>query len=261
MPRVLGYCWVCIFIFVEIGFAQTDVKLSKTKVNPCSAGSHWVRAHFRRAYTRADGKSFRATQVSAHCSANPSGYDFWDPKLKDLLPSGWPRKGEIGRRWSQEERERVLEALGFLPANFRSSNLQGIFRGSHSLDFSNQATSDHRGNIVLYDNAFNRSENLTQILAHELAHRAFDDLSATDASDYRTTAKWVDISESGTPDWLSYGRKFVLPDGVTSPEEDFANNVEYFLFNSKKLEEVSPEAFSWIKKHFGASFKLGKGSP
>jgi hypothetical protein len=53
----------------------------------------------------------------------------------------------------------------------------------------------------------------------------------------------------------------VDPDSANSVEEDFSNNVEFYLFNPSKLKDVSPGAYNWIQSHFGAKFKLGKGSP
>ena len=51
---------------------------------------------------------------------------------------------------------------------------------------------------------------------------------------------------------------FVEKDGTESPEEDFANNVEYFLFDRKTLIKKTPTAEDWIHRKFGDKFKLGK---
>jgi hypothetical protein len=53
----------------------------------------------------------------------------------------------------------------------------------------------------------------------------------------------------------------VANDSVSDPSEDFANNVGGFLFDPAKLQGVSPEAYKWIERHFGANFRLGKGHP
>lgn len=53
---------------------------------------------------------------------------------------------------------------------------------------------------------------------------------------------------------------FVAEDGHQGPREDFANNLEYYLFEPKVLEEKTLKAFDWMKKHFGDKFKLGKGA-
>lgn len=53
--------------------------------------------------------------------------------------------------------------------------------------------------------------------------------------------------------------EFVEHDGKTSAEEDFANNVEYFLFDQAALKNKSPNIFSWIQKNLGQKLRLGKG--
>jgi hypothetical protein len=52
---------------------------------------------------------------------------------------------------------------------------------------------------------------------------------------------------------------FVEIDGRQSPEEDFANNAEYYLFEPALLKKASPKIFSWIEKNLGSLLKLEKG--
>ena len=59
--------------------------------------------------------------------------------------------------------------------------------------------------------------------------------------------------------WIQRKDGYVEEDGKISPDEDFANNVEYFLLESEKLKMITPHAYTWISKHFGANFKLGNG--
>ena len=42
---------------------------------------------------------------------------------------------------------------------------------------------------------------------------------------------------------------FVSDDGRDSPDEDFANNVEFFLFRPEKLKKTSPGVYDWLKKN------------
>lgn len=76
-----------------------------------------------------------------------------------------------------------------------------------------------------------------------------------------TLIRQVDFDEASGKETvrISRGTNFVKPDGKISPAEDFANNVEYFLYDPKKLKDVTPHAYTWIKNHFGDSFKLGRG--
>lgn len=227
----------------------------------CPLGSHWVKQHHRRAYQRADGKFFSAATVSAHCSQNPAGYDVWKARFRSGRPPSWPLKQEKVSTWTEEERERVLEALSYFPDALQNLAIRGLYRMQKSVYDRNAASGDAAGDIVLYDPAFDLHQNLSQVLAHELAHRAYSELSPNEADDYRAATLWFDKGKnSGQPNWVCLRKSFEAPDGGDSPAEDFSNGVEYYLFNPNRLKAVTPQAYDWIKGHFGANFKLGKGS-
>jgi hypothetical protein len=63
----------------------------------------------------------------------------------------------------------------------------------------------------------------------------------------------------GMKGWIQRKDGYVAEDGRISPDEDFANNVEYFLYDPETLKTTTPHAYTWISKHFGANFKLGNG--
>lgn len=56
--------------------------------------------------------------------------------------------------------------------------------------------------------------------------------------------------------WVGRESGYVEEDGKSSREEDFANNIEHFLYDSDKLKKITPSAYDWIKKHYGEQFKL-----
>lgn len=246
-------------LLVLLIVCQNGVQAAESR--KCPVGQHWVRQHHRRAYIRADGKRFSATTVKAHCNANQAGYDVWLPRLKDGLPSDWPRKGEAGKAWTDEERERALEALGFLPKELVPKQIEGVFRSVRSLDPSNPASNDSQGRIVIYDSIFDGNRNLSKILSHEFAHRFYAQMNEEDRKDYNYATGWINLGSDSQPDWSYSRRQGIETDSWTSPTEDFGNNVENFLFNPERLKAVSPNAYNWISKRFGAKFKLGKGSP
>jgi hypothetical protein len=224
------------------------------KADSCSTGQHFVRAYHRRAYYKADGTYVSASQVGAHCQNNPSGYSFWSNKFSSGVPRGWPWHDERSRAWTEEERERVLEALGEIPDELWNLSAEGIYRLDKSFDFPNPATSAERV-IALYDTAFIQKRNLAQVLAHELAHMKYKTLSPNDELDYRMATNWIPQKENPG---RYYARKegYVEEDGRMNPEEDFANNVEYYLFNPEKLKRVTPYAFKWIQSHFSDKFRI-----
>jgi len=42
--------------------------------------------------------------------------------------------------------------------------------------------------------------------------------------------------------------EFVEDDGKEGPNEDFANNIEYFLFRSQSLKMKAPKVYDWIRR-------------
>lgn len=128
-----------------------------------------------------------------------------------------------------------------------------------SIYFPNLASSDRIGDLVIYDSAFDETRNLAQILAHEIAHRIFESLSDEDIESYRFPAGWINVSTLENPILVLTRKSAVKENSYNNIEEDFANNIEFYLFNRAKLQEISPGAYNWIKNHFGAKFKSGKG--
>jgi len=218
-----------------------------------------VKSHFRRGYLRSDGTPVKATNVKSSCKEASAVYKFWSSKIKNGSPSDWPNKNEKQATWTAEEEERILEALENLPEELWSDVIKGLYRLKKSKDFPNPA-SNGNGHIVLYDSAFESKRNLARILTHELAHISYQNLSKEDAPDYRRATNWgFEASTGRVYYWKGRESGYVAEDGKISPEEDYANNIEYYLFEPEKLIEETPSAYNWIKKHFGGKFKLKGG--
>jgi hypothetical protein len=238
---------------------SNDGTVASPSSHYCGPGRHWVRAYHRRAYTRANGAPVSATDVGAHCADNPPGYAFWQPKIKNGKPSGWPRQREKPKNWTEEEVERVLEALSQMPRELWDGTLRGIYRMARSEDYPNPASS-YAGATTVYDTALDPSRNLTRILSHELAHQLYRRFSSLDHDGYLKASNWDELKQSGRPSLYVRGRgNFVEEDGKLSPNEDFANNVDYYLFQPDRLKTVTPQVYQWIKSRFGDNFKIGKG--
>lgn len=235
----------------------------RTKNSPvCPVGQHWVKPHSKRAYIRADGAVVRASFVSGHCRENFKGYSFWKSKLISSRPSNWPKKLEKERAWTAEEEERVLEALGDLPEILWSAAVRGIYRMKES-EISGNPASTRPGSmdIVLYDSAFAESASLARILSHELAHVLFGRLSLSDREEYLLVARWFSFAERGKkPKFIRRANGFTEEDGKDSPEEDFANNVETFLFEPQRLANIVPTIHHWLTRRFGDKFLIRRTS-
>ena len=52
---------------------------------------------------------------------------------------------------------------------------------------------------------------------------------------------------------------YVEDDGKEGPDEDFSNNIEYYLFKPDQLRSKSPKVYEWIRKRYGDSFRIERG--
>lgn len=72
---------------------------------------------------------------------------------------------------------------------------------------------------------------------------------------YRKDTGWNKTNES-----VSFrSGDFVEPDGKLAPEEDFANNVEYFVFEPQKLNLASLQISKWIEKTLKSKLQMERG--
>lgn len=220
----------------------------------CPEGKYRRKAHSRSEYYRADGTFYRAAKISEACISKGPGYDFWISRLKNERPLNWPQK-ESSAKWTEEQRERVLEALSELPESLWSSSIKGIYRLSKSEYHPNPA-SHSPGIIILYDTAFGKDRRLARILAHELAHESYEHLTYEEGRSYRLSTGWTSREDNRKVYWIPRPEKFVREDGSLKPGEDYSNNLEYFLFEPEILKKTTPKAFDWMKRKFGDKFKL-----
>lgn len=187
-------------------------------------------------------------------------YNIWDTRFKDGPPPEWENKTETVAKWTDEHRERVLQALSELPEELWRTQLKGIYRLSKSILFPNPS-SQMGETIVLYDTAFDKERRLSRVLAHELAHVQYLHMTDKYREGYRRTLGWKDTLLDGrTIRWAERPGNYVESDGRQGPREDFANNLEYYLFESNVLRVKTPQAYDWMKSHYGDKFKIGKGT-
>ncbi len=173
------------------------------------------------------------------------------------MPKRWPHHKEKQKIWTDEEKERVLEALGELPEALLGKYPIDIYRMEKSATSDGNPSTSADGIIVLYDSAFDQSHNLAEVLAHKLAHENYRHLSPEDIKSYAEENGWNNPKDIGGSDiWIPTRTNYVEPDGRDSPWEDYANNVEYILFHPEKLRAKTPSAYDRIKHHFGDNFKI-----
>ncbi|MBK7892967.1 MAG: hypothetical protein IPJ84_19575 [Bdellovibrionales bacterium] len=176
--------------------------------------------------------------------------------LKDGDPPKWERRAEHTKRWTPAEKAKVISAFLRLPVRIRDSKNVHIYRMKTSADKGNPA-STLGSSTVLYDAAFRADVSLDQILAHELAHHFFATWSDLDREAYELAGNWIRPPGIGRPIPGRKASEFVQEDGVISPEEDFANNIEALLYDDTRLKKVSPGVHRWLHNYFGDSLKVG----
>ena len=109
----------------------------------------------------------------AGCQKNPASYEVWHERLKNGFPPKWENKKEKPKTWSDEEKEKVFDALSILPVRLLENSIEGIYRLAVFNDYKDNPAANHENQIVLYDAAFKDMQNLAQILSHEFAHKSF----------------------------------------------------------------------------------------
>ncbi|MCM2282421.1 MAG: hypothetical protein NDI61_11320 [Bdellovibrionaceae bacterium] len=239
--------FISVFCFVSSGFAASKGR------GTCPEGTYAITGHSRKAYMRADGTYVKSTNVKASCRRRSKSYDFWNHRFSDGRPDGWPHRGEKSVAWTEEEKERFYEAMASLPDLFQIESMRTIYRMKQSWYPPNPATHAN-GILVLYDAAFSTKGNLARYLAHELSHEIFRSLPDGGES-YADGNGWRVEREGDKFVWSGRKSGYVDEDGANSRSEDFANNIEFYLFEPEKLRKTTPEAFKWIQKQYGA--KLG----
>lgn len=189
----------------------------------CPPGQYIVSGHNRDSYYRTDGTLVSASKVEAYCRK----YNFSSPlKLIFLnaMPEGWPNQLELFKNWTPLEKKEIQRAFNSLPKMLRNLGEIKLYRAVKSSFPNNPSTSGPDVSIiVLYDSS--KQFGYRRALAHEVAHILFSKLSKEEREDYFSIGRW-----KLTKGIFETSRKtFAEPDGILSPEEDFANNVEHIV--------------------------------
>lgn len=175
--------------------------------------------------------------------------DFWLFRLQGKTEPFSPLAGG--------ELAAVKNTLSRVPKSFRPSHLKSFVRASGSGGIANafNAASSSDEYVILFPRAFSNLEMLPRIITHELSHFLIENEWKQAFKEYKKISGWTAFKEGNG----HRAGDFVDADGKFSPEEDFANNLEFYLFEPKTLGEKSPEIFKWIKRKLGAQLKLEKG--
>lgn len=214
-----------------------------------------MRSHSRKSYYRADGTFVGASNVKSHCKINSAAYSFLNSRFKEDKPTDWPHQNDLVVKWSEEEKQRVIEAFEEIPKVLLLESIVGLHRFKQTKNSDNPAKWGQGGIIAIYDAAF-KNNNLARVLTHELAHQYYDRMSKADKLAYNRKTGWISLG--GVLVLSRNPEERVEYDSKLDPGEDFANNLEYLVFEPKILEAVTPSAYTWLKARFGDKISIGR---
>ncbi len=183
------------------------------------------------------------------CTSDP----YWKSKIKIGRPTGWDIPFEKTSNWKEDEKEKLTSILDRLPENMKSVDFEGFYRMTKSIDRINPATTADSGKvIVIYDNFFENLGLGEQVITHELGHVMYLSLSRRDRENYKNTLGW----KKADSDVDLRPGNFISSRAKDNADEDFAENISYFLNDSEKLKSQIPTAYKWIQNKFSKNFKL-----
>ena len=84
-----------------------------------------------------------------------------------------------------------------------------------------------------------------RVFGHELGHLLYWQLDSETKKEFSRKSGWKFDSVNGT---VSPPKKPIYNDSLSSPSEDFANNIEAFYFDKNHLRKNSPDVFNFMKK-------------
>jgi hypothetical protein len=89
----------------------------------------------------------------------------------------------------------------------------------------------------------------------------FTSIDSAFADIYLRATGWVvfatDRAENDPSRYFHRTNGYVEEDGKLYPQEDFGNNIEYFIYNPDFLKEQTPSAYLWISREFGGKLSSG----
>lgn len=144
------------------------------------------------------------------------------------------------KSWNSSENTLLNSELEKLPSWLRKYKISSFLRATiHDENPNNPAlTYPDSKTIILFDSFF-KSPNKRDILVHELAHIAVWDIDPVVLQNFFISNGWIYKSgESPKPP-----TNLIIPDSSDSPSEDFANSIETYYSNSKRLKEFNSRSF------------------
>lgn len=194
------------------------------------------------------GTTVREHPRREYCRNRWANADIHIKQFKDDPILGWTNKGEIFKKWKQDEIKVVLENLPKLPA---WTEIKSYFfrRAEKSIYNGNSATSElTQKSIILYDLFFKYPDKLGAI-GHEASHFLFPKLSLADRSEFETLSGW-DVEVKDDKIYVLPPKTPLKPDSVIDKEEDFTNYMELYISSPNQLKRKNPKMFDFLSKRY-----------
>ena len=145
------------------------------------------------------------------------------------------------------EKGRIRDIIKKLPLMLTSFGTITFYRQKSGKVKSNPAVTDpEKQTITIYNSIAEHS--MERVVAHELAHILYHNLSDKEKDSYKNIAQWDSSEISNKVVTISVRKVFVAIDGIFSPDEDFSNNMEYYLFEKNTLKRKKPKIYNWIEQ-------------
>jgi hypothetical protein len=170
--------------------------------------------------------------------------------------------------WSAAEVRAIDQSLQLLPAEFyRLPTLEGFYRmkdgyrlKDHSASVAAFADANTKA-IVCYETMHKHSDGLMSIILHEIfhhhdfsgvkegepqhSHSQFSQISGWDKGSQTLNPATGQVEEKFTS---RPGAKFVRDYAASSPFEDYAESLTYYLLKPRVLRQADPEKYNFIRE-------------
>lgn len=206
----------------------------------CGPHEIYVRGQLIQSYKKADGTKVSAHFRKPHCR-QLTQFNYY----QDSTTQTFKKIKTNIKKWKPEEKKVVDEYLSKLPEWLKKYKLGEQLRGDVGGNAHNPAVGiPLTKTIIIFDKFFEVSNKL-DVLIHEVGHLTILDLTKEEMLGFANASGWIINREKGikTPPKI-----LVIPDSSESVSEDYANHIEMYYSDPKKLKKINPTSFSYIEK-------------
>lgn len=199
-----------------------------------------IRAQWIATYTKEDGTLVSAHPRSEHCRELKSQNYF-----QDSSPTKFNNLQTKFKSWKKSEKELINKDIEKLPLWIKRYKIANFLRASvHEGNPKNPALTYPASKTIIFFDAYFTSPNVEYVLLNEISHIAVWDVDALDLKEFLESNGWSYKNGKAPQPPL----KVIIPDSSQSPSEDFANSVETYYSNPKRLQEFNPKSFEILDK-------------